>query len=175
MYVPRKVGSDHIDLNSIRLYRDVMCGRNLSRHEKARVALSYGFEAYQSMPVLPVEILPEILLVHDKSYILSLHPQTYSCFLGFLCEKELGNDWKAKTFFYELLNPDHDVGAHRYMTSIMAGVCYRKMDTYDAAVRSFARAFREKRTLAGRYPHSGERMSLMSPIFYIAFLLNLIM
>ena len=174
LYLPRKVAEDHIDMDSVSLYRDVMCGRNLSRHEKASIALSYGFEAYQSIPVLPLEILPEILLVHDTSYILSLHPQTYSCFLGFLCEKELGNDRKAKTFFYELLNPDHEVGAHGHMTYIMAGICYRKMDTYDAAVRSFARAFREKRALADRYPHSGEMMSFQSPLFYIAFLLNLI-
>ena len=150
VYIPRKVEISHIDTLSTNLYRENVCGRNFSRHEKASVALSHGFEAYQSMPVLPVEILPEILLVQDTSYILSLHPQTYSCFLGFLCQKELGDDATAKLFFYELLNQDHDVGAHGHMTSIMAGICYRKMDTYGAAVRSFARAFREKRA-AGRH------------------------
>ena len=174
LYIPTKSARDSISGRSRNLYSDVMCGRNLSRNEKASVALSYGFEAYKTVPVLPRDLLIELLLVPDNSYILSVNPLAYSCFLSFLCHMDLGDTLAAKTAFYDHLNPDHDVGIDLYLTSLMVGICHRMMGNYTGALCYFIRAFHEKRTLVEKYPHSGERLSFQSPLFYIALLLNLI-
>lgn len=173
IYLPRKAKHGTPTGRNRDLYMEAICGRKLSMHEKASKALSYGFEAYSTIPILPKELLPELLLVGSSSYILSIHPLAYSLFLSFLCNEELGNRGNAMANLQELLKPRIEF-KNDHMVHIMTGICQRKVDDFDGALKSFIKAFQEKRRLAEIYSFSGECVSRNSPLFYIALLLKLI-
>ncbi|KAK3105172.1 hypothetical protein FSP39_018827 [Pinctada imbricata] len=85
IYLPRKAnfGTLRVTEREKDLYIEAVCGRNLSMHEKASIALSCGFEAYSTLPVLPKDLLPELLLVGSASYIYQYIPLRTVCSFRF--------------------------------------------------------------------------------------------
>ncbi|KAK3104969.1 hypothetical protein FSP39_014289 [Pinctada imbricata] len=173
IYLPRKRNSASpiVTERKKQLYIEAVCGRNLTMHEKTSLSLSFGFEAHSTMPVLPKDLLLELLLVRKTSYILSIHPLAYSLFLSFLCNLEMGHRRRALENLYELRSPNIELKKD-YIAPLMTGICQRKVDDFDGALKSFAKGFHKKRRMAEICSYNGECVGWNSPLFYIALLLK---
>ncbi|XP_061187129.1 uncharacterized protein LOC133195294 [Saccostrea echinata] len=151
------------------------CNKNISRAEKASMGVSYDFEVFRAMPIHPMEIAFEILLVRDTSVILPFPPRPYSVFLKALCFSQMNDKYNVKILKKELLDnlPFTPDGA-LYLIYTMVAVLETKLDRFDKAYRNYYLAYWHKKYLTLRQEHCCELASIQSPLLNVALMLRLL-
>ena len=154
-------------------YRTNFCGRGWSAMDKMSVAVSYDFTVYQQMPLIPLEIALEAVMMKKSEYLLSIPPKPYSVFLEILCNFYLGN-------LEQVINLSVTLGGmlcqmHQddvYLVYLMMAVTSMKLGKYEEAMRFYCLTHNSKTRLIMYHSESPEWQSRTSVLFYIAQLLR---
>ncbi|XP_048743000.2 uncharacterized protein LOC125656438 [Ostrea edulis] len=162
---PNQIGEEYVAF---------FCNGSLSRVEKASMGVSYDFEVFRTMPILPKEIMLQILLVRQSGTILSFPPRPYALFLKALCFAESHNKSTVKMLRRKLSDilPLYPEAFH--LLYIMLAVCDAKLDRYDKAIQNYYFAYWHKKYMTWRKEYCSERNSLNSPLLYVALMLRLL-
>ena len=156
-------------------YRTNFCGRGWSTMDKMSVAVSYDFTVYQQMPLIPLEIALEAVMMKKSEYFLSIPPKPYSVFLEILCNFYLGNLGQVNNLSVTLrgmLCQMHQDDV--YLVYLMQAVTSMKLGEYEEAMRCYCLAHNSKTRLIMYRLESPEWQSRTSVLFYIAQLLRLL-
>ncbi|XP_062569172.1 uncharacterized protein LOC134231246 [Saccostrea cucullata] len=151
------------------------CNGNLSRIQKASMAVSYDFEVFRTMPIHPKEIAFEILLMKDTSAFISFPPQPYSIFLKALCYSKINDMYRVKTHkeaLQSILTLTHD--AALYLLYTMIAILETKLDRFDKAYQNHYLAYWHKKHLTWREEHCSEWDSVQSNLLSVAVMLRLL-
>ena len=167
------ISARHSATSSDPHYPTNICGRGWSAMDKMSVAVSYDFTVYQQMPLIPLEISLEAVMMKKSEYLLSIPPKPYSVFLEILCYFYLGNLERVNDLSLKLR--DMLCQMHQddlYLVYIMLAVTSMKMGKYEEAVRYYCLAHNNKRRLNMYHSNIPEWQSRTSVLFYIAQLLR---
>ncbi|XP_022330287.2 uncharacterized protein LOC111128750 [Crassostrea virginica] len=154
-------------------YRTNFCGRGWSAMDKMSIAVSYDFTVYQQMPLIPLEISLEAVMMRKPEYLLSIPPKPYSVFLEILCYFYLGNLEQVNNLSVTLggmLCQMHQDDI--YLVYLMLAVTSMKLGKYEEAMRCYCLAHKSKTRLIMIHSESPEWQSRTSVLFYIAQLLR---
>uniref|UniRef100_A0A8W8HS83 Uncharacterized protein n=1 Tax=Magallana gigas TaxID=29159 RepID=A0A8W8HS83_MAGGI len=156
-------------------YPHSFCGQGLSIMEKVSSAASYDFAVYQSMPLIPMEIALEVVMMKTTGSILTIPPELYSGFLKVLCYTNMGN-LEMVGIVSVILNDilQRTTKGKQYLAYIMLGVAFVKLGNYEEALRCYCLAHIHKRRLAVSSQNSDrpEWHTRTSVLFYIAQMLR---
>lgn len=157
-------------------YCSNFCGRGLSIMDKMSIAVSYDFAVYRPMPLIPIEIALEIVMMRKTESCLSIPPGLYSVFLKILCYTYKCNLKMVEKLAIELKDFLHcsekdDI----YMIYIMLAVTFVKLGKYDKALHYYCLAHVHKRRLVIYNCDRPERQTRTSVLFYIAQMLRCLM
>lgn len=156
-------------------YPQSFCGRGWSIMDKMSLAVSYDFAVYQSMPLIPIEIALEVVMMKNKGSILTIPPELYSGFLKILCYTNMGNLEMAGIVSVLLKdNLQKTTKRKQYLANIMLGVTFVKLGNYEEALRCYCLAHIRKRRLAVSVQNADrpEWHTRTSVLFYIAQMLR---
>lgn len=156
-------------------YPQSFCGRGWSTMDKMSLAASYDFAVYQSMPLIPIEIALEVVMMKNKGSILTIPPELYSGFLKILCYTNMGNLEMAGIVSVLLKdNLQKTTKRKQYLAYIMLGVTFVKLGNYEEALRCYCLAHIRKRRLAVSVQNADrpEWHTRTSVLFYIAQMLR---
>lgn len=156
-------------------YPQSFCGRGWSIMDKMSLAASYDFAVYQSMPLIPMEIALEVVMMRSKGSILTIPPELYSGFLKILCYTNMGNLEMAGIVSVLLKdNLQKTTKRKQYLANIMLGVTFVKLGNYEEALRCYCLAHIRKRRLAVSVQNADrpEWHTRTSVLFYIAQMLR---
>lgn len=156
-------------------YPQSFCGRGWSTMDKMSLAASYDFAVYQSMPLIPIEIALEVVMMKNKGSILTIPPELYSGFLKILCYTNMGNLEMAGIVSVLLKdNLQKTTKRKQYLANIMLGVTFVKLGNYEEALRCYCLAHIRKRRLAVSVQNADrpEWHTRTSVLFYIAQMLR---
>lgn len=156
-------------------YPQSFCGRGWSIMDKMSLAASYDFAVYQSMPLIPIEIALEVVMMKNKGSILTIPPELYSGFLKILCYTNMGNLEMAGIVSVLLKdNLQKTTKRKQYLANIMLGVTFVKLGNYEEALRCYCLAHIRKRRLAVSVQNADrpEWHTRTSVLFYIAQMLR---
>ncbi|XP_061173327.1 uncharacterized protein LOC133182500 [Saccostrea echinata] len=164
-------------------YEENFCGRQMSSLEKASVAVSYDFEVYRMMPLVPIEIALEIFLMKNTESRLVIPPKMYSVFLKILCHSNLCNLNEVQKLSQSLKDCPEEIHEslqktntdNVYLKYIMLAVTAMKLGNYEEALRYYCLAHNSKRRLMRNSPNCPEWQTRTSGLFYIAQLLRILM
>lgn len=156
-------------------YPHSFCGQGLSIMEKVSSAASYDFAVYQSMPLIPMEIALEVVMMRNTGSILTIPPELYSGFLKVLCYTNMGN-LEMVGIVSVMLNDilQRTTKGKQYLAYIMLGVAFVKLGNYEEALRCYCLAHIHKRRSAESVHNSDrpEWYTRTSVLFYIAQMLR---
>lgn len=154
-------------------YPQSFCGRGLSIMEKMSLAASYDFAVYQSMPLIPMEIALEVVLMRNTGSILTIPPELYSPFLKVLCYTNMGNlemVGSVSIMLKDILQ--RTTKEKQYLAYIMLGVAFVKLGNYEEGLRCYCLAHIRKRKLVIQNSDRPEWHTRTSVLFYIAQMLR---
>lgn len=156
-------------------YPHSFCGQGLSIMEKVASAASYDFAVYQSMPLIPMEIALEVVMMRNTGSILTIPPELYSGFLKVLCYTNMGNLEMVgivSVMLKDILQ--RTTKGKQYLAYIMLGVAFVKLGNYEEALRCYCLAHIQKRRSAESVHNSDrpEWYTRTSVLFYIAQMLR---
>jgi hypothetical protein len=156
-------------------YEENICGQGFDSMEKASLAVSYDFEILKMMPLVPIEIALEVVMMKNTESRVVIPPKMYAIFLKILCYSNMSNLMVVQELSLGL----KDCLAFtnritRHLNYIFLAVTAVKLGDYDNALRYYCLAHNSKRALVTGNSSCPEWSSRTSCLFYIAQLLRML-
>ncbi|XP_048735377.2 uncharacterized protein LOC125650862 [Ostrea edulis] len=156
-------------------YEENMCGQGFSSMEKASLAVSYDFEIFRMMPLVPIEIALEVVMMKHTESRVVIPPKMYSVFLKILCYSNMSNLKVVEELSLTLRDClAFSNRINRHLNYIMLAVTATKLGKYEDALRYYCLAHNCKRIHIMKNSGCPEWYSRTSCLFYIAQLLRML-
>lgn len=103
--------------------------------DKMSMAISYDFDIYRSMPLIPIEISLEIVLIRNTESCLFILPDLYSIFFfKFYVSKQVESRY-GETIVYKVKDAlKHTDKEYYYLNNIMLAVTILMLGHYEKAL-----------------------------------------
>jgi hypothetical protein len=143
--------------------------------EKASLAVSYDFEVLKMMPLVPIEIALEVVMMKNTDSRVVIPPKMYAIFLKILCYSNMSNLKAVQELYQTLKNCLVFTNRiTRHLNYILLAITAVKLGEYDDALRYYCLAHNSKRALVMGNSGCPEWSSRTSCLFYIAQLLRML-